>query len=149
MLLIRIALILLLLLHTSALASPLEVAYVFRVIDGDSILVEIGGAKREVRYIGINAPEYGEPCGKEATTANAELVSKQQVFLMRDVRDTDKYGRLLRYVYVKDRLINAALVERGFAVARRYEPDTQHAKQFAALEAEARLAKRGCHALAH
>ena len=79
-------------------------ATVVRVIDGDTIEVEIDGTSYRVRYIGIDTPETVHPqkpveCfGKEASEKNRELVEGKRVRLEKDVSDTDKYGRLLRYV---------------------------------------------------
>lgn len=124
-----------------------ETAAVERVIDGDSILVKPrDGERREVRYIGINAPEWDAPCGAAATAANAAMVDGQTVMLVPDVvRDRDKYGRLLRYVFVGNTFVNAALVARGYAVARNYEPrPLRYTATLAALEQAARAAHRGC-----
>ena len=76
-----------------------ETARVTYVIDGDTIDVRIGTEIYRVRYVGVNTPERDEPCYNDATRANAVLVDDQVVTLVRDVSDTDKYGRLLRYVY--------------------------------------------------
>src|SRR4030042_2567140 len=86
-------------------ASTNEGILVTRVIDGDTIEIE-GGQK--VRYIGIDTPEKVDPrpsvqCyGKEAAAKNKELVEGKRVRLEKDVSETDKYGRLLRYVFVGD-----------------------------------------------
>jgi len=87
--------------------SPLaqvEKAFVNRVIDGDSIEVTMDGKKIQVRYIGINAPDYGwgvDAQARAAERANRELVEGKIVYLYRDISDKDKYQRLLRYVFVK------------------------------------------------
>ena len=70
-----------------------EEATVLRVIDGDTIDVEINGERQRVRYIGMNTPERGEPCFDEATAANVELVQGKTVQLVKDVSDTDRYDR--------------------------------------------------------
>jgi micrococcal nuclease len=122
--------------------SP-DTATVTRVIDGDTI--EIGTGQR-VRYIGIDAPEVypkKEPYGTEAWEANSRLVEGKKVRLERDVSDTDKYGRLLRYVYIDDVLINAELVRLGLAEARAYPPDTLYQELLEQLEKGAREAGRG------
>jgi len=88
---------------------------VTKVIDGDTIIVE-GGYR--VRYIGIDAPEIRprlEAFGMEAWQANRQLVEGKKVRLERDVSETDKYERLLRYVYVNDILVNAEMVRLGLA----------------------------------
>ena len=118
-------------------------ARVTQVIDGDTIIIE-GGYK--VRYIGIDTPEVYpklEAYGMEAWQANRKLVEGKKVRLARDVSETDKYGRLLRYVYVDDIFVNAELVRRGLAEAQAYPPDIKHQDYLDELEAEAREASRG------
>ncbi len=122
-----------------------EEAVVTEVVDGDTIDVLMNGETVRVRYIGINTPEWDELCGDEASTANALLVSGQAVTLVRDVSETDQYGRLLRYVYVGDLFVNEYLVAQGWAEAVEYPPDTAFAGQFEALEADAAAAGLGCH----
>lgn len=96
-----------------------------------------------MRYIGVDAEE-GTPCGNQAKAQNQELVEGQTVELERDISETDAYGRLLRYLYVGDLLVNAQLVEEGYAVAKVYPPDRRYADLFARLEREARAEGRGC-----
>jgi endonuclease YncB( thermonuclease family) len=91
-------------------------AKVTRVIDGDTIVVDIGGRQYKVRYIGMDTPETVHPFkpvqyfGKEACEMNSALLKCNEVRLERDVSGTDKYGRLLRYVWVGDLMVNAELV---------------------------------------
>ena len=116
---------------------------VTRVIDGDTIIIE-GGYR--VRYIGIDTPEIHpemEAFGMEAWQANRRLVEGKQVRLERDVSETDKYGRLLRYVYVNDIFVNAELVRQGLAKAKAYPPDIKYQDYLEAMEAEARSEERG------
>lgn len=124
-----------------------EIAHVARVIDGDTIVLSDG---RLVRYIGIDTPEsskrytYTPECyAKEATKRNRTLVENKDVLLERDVSDTDQYNRLLRYVYVDNLFVNEILVAEGFAVARRYRPDTTYAKIFESAEDTARVERKG------
>lgn len=121
-----------------------ETGQVVRIVDGDTIDVQIGGQTFRVRYIGMNTPETGQPCAAEATNYNAELVMGKTVTLVTDVSETDRYGRLLRYVYVGDVFVNAELVRQGYANASTYPPDVAHADLFVQLQAEARAAGRGC-----
>lgn len=65
-----------------------------------------------------------EPCGPLASQANAALVAGKTVRLVKDISETDRYGRLLRYVYVGDLFVNGELVLNGWAEAVRYPPDT-------------------------
>ena len=122
-----------------------EEARVLRVIDGDTIEVALNRRNRRVRYVGINTPERDEPCSDTATAANRRLVGGRTVTLVRDTEDVDRYGRLLRYIYVGDTLVNEMLVRDGFAENFVWEPNTRFADRFRALEAEARAAGRGCH----
>ena len=104
-----------------------EEAVVVRVIDGDSIEVSLDGEDIEVRYIGVNTPEYYSEDRKravEATQANQELVSGEIVYLFKDTSNTDRYGRLLRYVLTEDNFVNLELVRQGYAQAKEYPPDT-------------------------
>jgi micrococcal nuclease len=116
---------------------------VIEVIDGDTIIIEGGD---HIRYIGIDTPEIYpqvEAFGLEARQANRELVEGKTVRLERDVSETDKYGRLLRYVWVNGTMVNAELVRRGLAEAKAYPPDTKYQSYLAETEAEAKLAGRG------
>ncbi len=120
-----------------------DTATVTQVIDGDTITIDTG---HRVRYIGLDTPEVypvQEACGMEAWQANRKLVEGKKVRLERDVSETDKYGRLLRYVYVDDTLVNAELVRLGLAVAKAYPPDTKYQDTLEQLEREARQAGRG------
>ena len=122
-----------------------EQAIVTRVIDGDTIDVRLNDQTERVRYIGINSPEREEACYSAATAANAALVQGQQVTLVRDVNETDTYGRLLRYVYVGDVFVNGELVADGYAESRAYPPDTRQQIYLDSLERAAKAAGRGCH----
>lgn len=127
--------------------TKVEWSVVKRVVDGDTIELESG---EKVRYIGINAPESVksdspvECFGKEASAYNKQLVEGQRVRLERDVSDRDKYGRLLRFVYLEDgTLVNDQLVHEGFAYVSTFPPDIFRASQFKQAMIEAREAKRG------
>jgi len=118
-------------------------ARVVRVIDGDTIEIA-GGA--HVRYIGMDTPEsYPEVefYGPEAKAKNIELVEGKVVTLVKDVSETDKYGRLLRYVYVDGVFVNGELVRLGYARAVAYPPDTKYELLLSQLEKEAKAAKLG------
>ena len=83
--------------------GPIEIATVASVTDGDTIRVVLDGQNVPVRYIGIDTPEIHsgfEWMGPEAAAANERLVAGQQVVLEKDVSETDRYGRLLRYVWL-------------------------------------------------
>jgi len=116
------------------------------VIDGDTIVLDTG---EKVRYTGVDTPETVDPrkpvqCfGKEASDKNKELVAGKEVKLVKDISDKDKYGRLLRYVYVGDKFINDSLVKDGFAHSSSYPPDIKYQEQFRKSEEEAKNNKIG------
>ena len=118
---------------------------VLRVVDGDTIDVMLNGQRTRIRYLQMNTPERNQPCYREAVQANVNLVGGRSVRLVADREDTDRYGRLLRYVYVDDVLVNRVLVAGGFAEVVLYPPNDMHYEEFRALEAEAAAAGRGCH----
>ena len=125
----------------SAAGQPAQVTH---IVDGDTIDVTFGGATHRVRYILINTPETDQPFGAEATAANRALVGGKRVYLVKDVNETDRYDRLLRYVYLPDgTFVNAELVRQGFAQVATYPPDVTKEGEIRVAEAEARAARRG------
>lgn len=134
-------------------ASPVRVtpptgqlAQVVDVIDGDTIDVVLAdnGETYRLRYIGVDTPERDEPFYREATEANRVMVAGQTVILVKDVSETDRYGRLLRYVYLQDgTFVNAELVRQGYARLVTFPPDVAMQDTFLALQQEARNEKRG------
>ena len=123
--------------------------YVTRVVDGDTIYVAIGNQIEKVRYIGINTPEIHhptkgrEPYGDVARDANARLVDRRWVNLVLDVQPRDRFGRLLAYVYVGERFVNAELVWQGYVEAATFPPNVRYADYFVGLQRQARETKRG------
>lgn len=130
-------------------------AKVTKVIDGDTIKVNIDGKIYKVRFIGINCPEIGENeefFGKEAYEFSKEKLDGREIFLQKDVSETDKYGRLLRYVWlekpkdlnnpskdeIRDLSINGILVREGYAKANYYPPDTRYTKFLKEIEKQAK-----------
>ena len=108
-----------------------EFATVSNVVDGDTIDVLIEGASFHVRYIGMDAPEVGEPYSSEATSRNTELVQGRTVTLVKDASETDISGRLLRYVLSGNSFVNYSLVRDGFAYASTQRPDVACSIAFA------------------
>jgi len=92
---------------------------VIKVFDGDSILLE---DKREIRLLGVDAPEIHHPTlpeqryGKEAAEFVKKLVDGKEVWLeFEEGNKEDKFGRSIAYVYIGDKLLNAELLKNGFA----------------------------------
>lgn len=117
---------------------------VVRVIDGDTIEMELAGEIERVRYIGIDTPEMNDrraavrELAAEAKAANARLVEGRRVRLELDVEKRDRYGRLLAYVFVGDTMVNEALVRSGHAAPYTFPPNVKYVERF--VEA-ARLAR--------
>jgi micrococcal nuclease len=138
-----------------------EEAVVERVVDGDTLVVTITSrtdgpaagsvalGEHRVRLIGIDTPESADPrrpveCfGKEAAAAAAALLEGQRVRMVADVEESDRYDRLLRYVYLGAEMANARLVVNGYATAYTYPPNVRHSDLFVQLEREARENDRG------
>ena len=102
----------------SSIAWSSETARVTRVVDGDTLVVNIAGQEERVRLIGVDTPETVHPqkpveyFGKEASAFTKGIAEGQSVRLEADPQNTnrDKYRRLLRYVYLPDgRLLNAEM----------------------------------------
>src|SRR3990170_3893043 len=87
--------------------GPTESATVVRVIDCDTIVVDRGRGEEKLRYIGIDTPETVKPgspvewMGPEASAANKALVAGRHVTMEKDVSENDRFGRLLRYVWLQ------------------------------------------------
>ena len=131
--------------------DPPGVGRVVRVVDGDTIHVEVDGRREKVRYIGVDTPESVKPgtpvqCfAKRASAFNQHLVAGRRVRLVPGAEARDRYGRLLAYVYrTSDGLfVNAALVRRGYAHTLTIPPNVAHAGEFRRLAASARRSGRG------
>ena len=119
---------------------------VTRVIDGDTIELEGG---QTVRYIGIDTPETVAPnrpvdCfGPEASAKNKELVQGKSVELEKDVSETDRFGRLLRYVYIDGQMVNELLVAEGYAQSSTFPPDVKYQDKFRSAQQKAMSEGKG------
>jgi micrococcal nuclease len=124
-------------------------ARVLRVIDGDTISVRIGDGDEDVRYIGIDTPETVDPdtppeCyGKRASRLNEQLVGGEEVVLSFDDEIRDRYDRLLAYVRVGQRFVNAEILRLGAARTLEIEPNTDRALLFSRLQRQASAHGRG------
>lgn len=124
---------------------------VTRVIDGDT--VEIEGGKK-IRLLGVDTPETVDPkrpvgCyGKEASDEMKSLLTSKTVILQKDVSETDKYGRLLRFIFLpidngNYLFVDDFLVREGYAKVLTIPPDKKYSDQFTQAQTEARNAKKG------
>lgn len=125
---------------------------VVKVIDGDTIKVDVAGEIETVRLIGIDTPEIAGPrnpqddyFGPEAAQYTKQLLKKQSVYLIPDPMQSnrDKYNRLIRYVFLEDgTLVNAKLIAEGYAYNYIYQT-FQLMKQFDYLEKQAKEKQLG------
>jgi micrococcal nuclease len=128
---------------------PSTTAFVVRAVDGDTIEVRLGDRREDVRYIGVDTPETVKPgtpvqCfGPRASAFDHHLVEGRRVRLVFGVERRDAYGRLLAYVYLGSRFVNAELVRRGLARTLTIPPNDRHAALFRRLELHAARAGRG------
>lgn len=132
-------------------------ATVTKIVDGDTIWVNINGKEEKVRFIGVNCPEYTtkiEEYGKEATEYTTNELLGKKVYLQKDISQTDDYNRLLRYVWlekidtineenIENYLFNAKLVINGYAQSNYYKPDISLQNYLEKFEKEAKKQKIG------
>jgi micrococcal nuclease len=138
--------------RSAATSRPAGTALVVRVVDGDTLDVDIDGSTVRVRLLGIDTPETVDQnrpvqCfGHEASAYLAQLLPKgTAVRLERDAEARDRYGRLLVYLYrIDDGLfVNAALLEGGFATTLSIAPNTMRARNLEVLRLQSQRDKIG------
>ncbi|UVI27853.1 thermonuclease family protein [Paenibacillus spongiae] len=125
--------------------KPYTIEQVERIIDGDTFATAEG---HKVRLIGVNTPEVkgeSKELGLKASAYAANLLKGKQVVLFPDTGDTDKYGRLLRYVFIEQEttMFNERLLTDGYASVMTIQPNVTYADYFVALERQARAAGTG------
>lgn len=117
------------------------------VIDGDTIIAASG---EKVRYVGIDSPELASEerpaqfFAEDSKNANKEMVEGRTIKLELDIEKTDKHGRILAYIFLKDgTFVNAKLVENGYARTYFIPPNIKYYSQFKKLEKEAIKNRKG------
>ena len=124
---------------------------VTHVVDGDTIEISSG---EKIRLLGVDTPETVDPrrpvgCfGKEASNKLKSLLEGKRVYLEKDFSDSDKYNRLLRFVYLplesgEKLFVNDYLIREGFAKVLTIPPDVKFAERFLQAQTEARVNSRG------
>lgn len=141
--------------QATAQTLGLIAATVARVVDGDTIELSDGS---KVRLIGVNTPESTtrtEEYGKEASNYTKSILDGKSVWLQKDVSEADRYGRLLRIVWldiptngmddkeIRTKMFNAHLVLNGYAEPSTYNPDVKYSEYFVKYAREAREANTG------
>lgn len=138
--------------HEVIVADPISLAFttavVGAVVDGDTIDVRIDGQVIRVRFIGVDTPEvFGamDCFGREGSNfTKGQLTPGLAIKLEKDVSETDRFGRLLRYVYLPDgRMYNEVLVHDGYAQVATFPPDVKYQQWFLDAQRDARTANRG------
>jgi micrococcal nuclease len=117
-----------------------EQVTIAHVVDGDTVELDDG---RRVRYVGINTPEQAQPYYDQATEANRHLVDGRTAWMALDAQTTDRFGRILAYLWVDEQFVNLELVRQGYANAYTEPPNVRYSEQLLAAEQEARDAKVG------
>lgn len=128
----------------------LQLANVTRVVDGDTIEVELSGKKEKVRFLLVDTPESvhsdsskNTEYGKVASEYTKNLLEGKEVGLEFDAAERDRYGRLLAYVYLNDQMVNRLLLSEGHAKVAVYQPNVKYVDDFRTLEKEAQTNKKG------
>ena len=125
---------------------------ILKVVDGDTVDIDVDGRTERVRLIGVNTPETKHPTkpiecfGPEASAYLKQLLPRgTAVRIERDVEARDRYGRLLLYLYLgsNDLFINLDLVSRGYGTPMSIEPNTFHRNDFVRAAAQAEAANVG------
>ncbi len=134
-----------------ATVATVEEGVVVRAVDGDTLVVRIEGREEKVRLLGVDTPESVHPrqpverFGKEAAAFTRRMAEGKTVRLRDDPSNAnqDRYGRLLRYVFLPDgSLLNAAIIGQGYGHAYTSYP-FEKMEEFRALERQAREKERG------
>jgi len=123
---------------------------VIRVVDGDTIIVDLNGTEERVRLIGVDTPESVHPdkeknveYGRIASDYTKKMLEGKQVYLEFDVQERDQYGRLLAYVYLNGEMYNKILLEQGHAKVVTYPPNVKYVDEFTTIQQQAREQRRG------
>ena len=131
--------------------NTVERGLVTKVIDGDTVVID---QQHKVRIIGINTPEIGknsEVFGQEAKDFAVKVFYRQEVYLEKEVSETDRYGRLLRHIWLKnpkvgvpeEDLYGAMVLKEGFGQVATFPPDVKYEKLYRSLSRKSRTEEKG------
>lgn len=120
-------------------------AKVLRVVDGDTLKIQIADKDYKVRLLGVDTPESVSP-KKEKNTKEGKIASEytkknlegKDIILEFDVSPYDRYGRLLAYVYVDGICYNEKLLEEGYAKVMMISPNVKNSKYYRQIEKQAK-----------
>ena len=126
------------------------------VIDGDTLIVTVDGGTCRVRLIGIDCEEsalkdesLNTDKGRQEAAFVRERVSEgDTLYLQKDVTETDRYGRLLRYVWlelpddptdvgeVRTKMLEGILIDQMETRVEDYPPDVAYSDIFREISGE-------------
>ena len=143
-------------------SNTFQEAKVIKVVDGDTIVIDRGQGQEKVRFILVDTPETKHPkkgveyFGKEASAFTTNSLSGKTIYLQKDVSETDKYSRLLRYIWlerpssnepteeeIRSKCFNAILLAGGYAQVTTFPPDVKYVDLFRQIQKEARESNAG------
>lgn len=143
-------------------ANTFQEAKVLKVVDGDTIVIDRGQGQEKVRFILVDTPETKHPkkgveyFGKEASTFTTNSLSGKTIYLQKDVSETDRYNRLLRYIWIerpssnepteeeiRSKCFNAILLAGGYAQVTTFPPDVKYVDLFRQIQKEAMDSNKG------
>jgi len=123
-----------------------------KVVDGDTLTINIDEQAQTVRLIGIDTPETVHPSkpvecfGVEASNKAKEILNNQSIRIEKDPAqgDYDKYDRLLAYVFLKDGTnFNKMMIEEGYGYEYTYDLPYKYQAEFKQAEQQAKDQKKG------
>jgi micrococcal nuclease len=140
--------------HSPTPTTTPDRAIVVEVVDGDTVRLQLGDTREDVRLIGIDTPETKHPTkpvecfGPEASAFLTRLLPVGTALRVeRDIEGRDSYRRLLLYLFLPtsdgERFVNLELVARGFATPLSIEPNTRYQQHFVAAAFDAQQHSRG------
>lgn len=117
-------LIIILLLPININAITKDKVEIFKCVDGDTARFVMNKKEIKVRFLGIDSPEiekdgvpaeeYGEEA-KNYTCRKLKQANKIELVYEDNSDKTDKYDRVLAYVFVDDKLLEELIVKNGYA----------------------------------
>lgn len=136
--------------QNSVISDDFKYYQVVEVVDGDTIKIDFDGSIESIRLIGMDTPETVDPrkpvqCfGEEASKKAKELLLNKKVRLEDDPTQYDKYGRLIKYVYLENgEMYNKKMIEDGYAHEYTYDIPYKYQSEFQEAEKYARENKLG------